>query len=220
MAAAKGDSLKLPEEAYFPDSRNIAFGLNDISDQYNRIEKYQLAEYVPEKVTTQYEVARNLYLYSFNVYRFYMVAQHQALVTLEFAIKEAIGKKKIKKYGEKIKKGGGLAGCLNYIFDKGLVDNSDFPAWINQHKAQAERKYEITKIKEMEEKGLKSIEINYNEIDYDEHTIEYDYLEILSENMPKTRNNFAHGASTLHNQVLSTFENVSIIINKIYLKKK
>ena len=111
MPASRGDELKTPEKAYLPDSRSLAFGLNDIADQFNRIERYELAEYVPEKVATQYEVARNLYLYAYNVYRFYMVAQHQALVVLEFAIKECVGNDEIKRYGKEVKKGRGLAAC-------------------------------------------------------------------------------------------------------------
>lgn len=219
MSVSKGDGLRIPEVAYEPDSRSTAFGLNDIADQYNKIELYTLEDYVPENVATQYEVARNLYLYAFNVYRFYMVAQHQALIALELAIKECIGNKKIKRYGEKIKKGSGLSACLHYIFDKDLVSNEDFSIWRDRCKVDAEHQYQMQKLEEMNKNGMDSIELNYDEINYEEHSLEYDYLEVLSENMPKIRNNHAHGSSTLHNQVLITFENVSVIINKIYATK-
>lgn len=220
MTASKGDTLKKPGEAYLPDSRSPMFGLNAIEDQFNRIKGYELAEYVPEKIATQYEVARNLYLYSYNVYRFYMVAQHQALIALEFAIKECVGKTRIKRYGEKIQKGSGLAACLRYVFDEGLVENKDFPVWQNKRRMDAEQKYNIQKIEEMQEKGLKEIELDYSEINYGEHSLEFDYLEVLSEIMPKIRNNHAHGSNALYNTVLSTFENVSIIINKIFKSTK
>lgn len=88
--------------------------------------------------------------------------------------------------------------------------------WQNQRRMDAEWKYDIQKSEEMRDKGLKEIELYFDEIKYEEHTLEYDFLAVFSENMPKTRNNFAHGASTLHNQVLTIFENVSIIINKIF----
>jgi hypothetical protein len=127
VAISKGDNLRRPTEAYLPDSRSAAFGLNDIADRLKKIEAYKLEEYVPENVATQYEVARNIYLYAFNVYRFHMVAQNQALIALEFAIKDCVGESKIKRYGEKVKKGSGLAGSLNYMFDKGLFENSAFP---------------------------------------------------------------------------------------------
>lgn len=221
MPASKGDNLKKPEETNLPDSRSPMLGLRSITDQYERIQLYELADYVPEKVATQYELARNLYLYAYHVYRFYMVAQHQVLITLEFSIKECIGKKKIKRYGEKIKKGSGLAVCLHYIFDKCLIENTDFPIWQDRRRVDAEHQYQIKKIEEMQEKGLESIELDYDDIDYDDidyegHALELDYLEMLSKNMPDIRNRHAHGTSMLHNQVRTTFENVSVIINKIY----
>ena len=220
MPASKGDSLRKPNEAYLPDGRSSAFGLNNISDQHKKIEVYILEDYVPEKVVTQYEVARNIYLYAYNVYRFYMVAQHQALVALEFAIKECIGKEKIKLYGKKIKKGNGLAACLYYIFDKELIDNADFPIWQHRHRRDAEQKYMSEKSDEMDEKGLEKIELNYNEIVYEEYSLEWDYLKVLSKSMPDLRNMHAHGSTTLYNQVLLTFENVTTIINTIYNPKK
>ena len=220
MPASKGDSLRKPEKAYLADSRSSAFGLNDISDQYERVEVYKLNDYVPEKVATQYEVARNLYLYAYNVYRFYMVAQHQALVALEFAIKECIGNDEIQRYGGEIKKGRGLAACLHYIFDKELVENADFAIWQHRCRIDAEQKDMYAKLNEMTEKDLDEIELNYDEIDYEEDSLELDYLEVLSRILPKIRNSYAHGSSSLHNQVLITFENVSTIINKIYKPEK
>lgn len=216
MTVSKGDNLKTPEEAYLPDSRSPAFGLYDIEDQFNSIKKYELAEYVPEDVATQYEVARNLYLYSYNVYRFYMVAQHQALIALEFALKEYIKFDEAPTSKKKKKNGRGLGASLRYVFDKGLVENADFPAWQNRRRVQAEHKYNIQKIEELKEKGLERISLNYDEINHEEHSLEWDYLEVLSDIIPKIRNDHAHGSSTLHNQVLITFENVSIIINKIF----
>lgn len=46
MPASRGDELKTPEKAYLPDSRSLAFSLNDIADQFNRIERYELAMYL------------------------------------------------------------------------------------------------------------------------------------------------------------------------------
>ena len=69
MQKSKGDSLNTPEEAYLPDSRALATGISDISIQYSNIEPYQLEAYVPESIVNQYEVARNLYLYAFHVYK-------------------------------------------------------------------------------------------------------------------------------------------------------
>lgn len=216
MTVAKGDELRSPEQAFQPDPRSPMFNRHDISDQYDKIAPYRLEEYVPEDVATQYEVARNIYLYAYNVYRFYMVAQHQALVALEYAIKECIGRDEIQRYGGEINKGRGLAASLRYVFDKEMVSNADFPVWRNRRRMDAEHKYGYQKFEEMEKKGLESIKLDFDEIDYEAHELEYDYLDVLSETMPYFRNLHAHGSSHLHNQVLITFENVSVIINKIY----
>jgi hypothetical protein len=216
MTVPKGDELRTPDLAFSPDPRSPMFNRLHISDQYHKIAPYQLEEYVPEEVAAQYEVARNIYLYAYNVYRFYMVAQHQALVSLEYAINECIGKDAIRRYGREINKGRGLSASLRYLFDKGLISNDDFPVWRNRRRMDAEQQYEFQKIAEMEDKGLESIELDFDKIDYEAHELEYDYLEVLSETMPYFRNLHAHGSSHLHNQVLITFENVSVIINKIF----
>lgn len=216
MTVPKGDELRKPEQAFQPDPRSPIFNRHDISDQYDKIAHYKLEEYVPEEVAAQYEVARNIYLYAYNVYRFYIVAQHQALVALEYAIKECVGRDEIRIFGREINKGRGLAASLRYIFEKGLVSNADFPVWRNRRRIDAEQQYEYEKIAEMEERGLESIELDFSEIDYESHELEYDYLEVLCETMPYFRNLHAHGSSHLHNQVLITFENVSVIINKIF----
>jgi len=219
MPASKGDSLRIPEKAYLPDSRSSAFGLNDISDQYERIEVYKLENYVPEKVFTQYEVARNLHLYAYNVYRFYMVAQQQALVVLEMAIKECFDPDVLRQYAKEIGKTRGLYTCLRYVIDKGFIENADFPAWHRGPKLKAEYEYSIAKMQEMREKGLEEIDLNYSEAVVTTTPEDFDYLEVLLNCMPKMRNSHAHGTDMLHNQVLITFENVSTIINKIYKPK-
>jgi len=216
VPANKGDALRTPNNAYLADSRSSAFGLNDITDQYNRIESYCLSDSVPDVVVTQYEVARNLYLYAYNVYRFYMTAHHQVLITLEYAIKHRFGEDEIKRYAKEIGRNRGLATCLKYVFGNAYVINSDFSIWKNKQRIDAENDYQIKKIEEMEEKGLGSIDLDYSEIEYDKYSIEWDYVSVLTEILPKIRNTHAHGSRMLHNQVLLTFENVSVIINKIY----
>jgi len=112
-----------------------------------------------------------------------------------------------------------LAGCLHYVFDKNMVEKEDFPVWKSRRRMDAEQQYQILKLEEMKEKGLDTISLNYDEINYEEHSLEYDYLDVLSESMPFIRNLHAHGTNMLDNQVLITFENVSTIINKIYKPK-
>jgi hypothetical protein len=48
----------------------------------------ELSPKVPENIRKQFDVCRDLMLYAWFVYEFYTVAAHQALVCLEFALRE------------------------------------------------------------------------------------------------------------------------------------
>jgi len=145
-----------------------------------------------------------------------MNAQHQALTVLEMAVKERFGDIVLKSYAKEIGKRPGLHVCLRYIIDKKYIENSDFPTWHKRPQIQAEHEYRISKIKEMDEKELEEIEVDYSEAEITTQAEDFDYLEVLLDYFPKIRNTHAHGTSMLHNQVLLTFENVSIIINKLF----
>jgi len=216
MPASNGDSLHTPDQVCLPEDRNLAFGIHDISVQYDLINQYQLEGCVPEVIATQYEVARNLYLYTFHVYRFYMVAQHQALVVLEMAIKERFGSDEKKKYARSIKKSRGLYVCLRYLLEGGYIENSDFPSWRRRPRVQAEYQLSISKIQEMKAKGLKGIEVDYSVAEVTSEPEDFNYLDTLLDGMPKISNTHAHGSQMLHSQILVTFEDVSIIINKLF----
>jgi len=56
-------------------------------DRHEFIAAYDLNPAVPEDIRVQFDTARNLYLYAWNVYRFHVVAEHQALSTLELALR-------------------------------------------------------------------------------------------------------------------------------------
>jgi hypothetical protein len=57
-----------------------------IKDLHTRMSELSLNSTVPEKVCTGFDTARNLFLYSWFVYRFQTVAELQAYATLEFAL--------------------------------------------------------------------------------------------------------------------------------------
>jgi len=225
MSASKGDEFKSLDNIYLPDPREnlTKIDLNTfqsvertIEDHHRGIAEYSLLDSVPEEITTQYEVARNIYLYAWHAYRFYMVAEHQVLVVLEFAVKRAVGKKKIKRFGEKQRKGSGLAACLCYINNKGLIKNEDFESWHRSRQQCAESKFQMDMIREMSEKGIDEFAYDPDEINVEDFPYEHDYMAILQESLPYIRNDHAHGTTTLHRQVLGSFDVVSTIINKLY----
>jgi len=80
-------------------------------------------------------------------------------------------------------------------------------------------RYEMEKTDEMYAKGLKQIDFDYSEVTVTDADRNWEYLSFLSDFLPELRNHYAHGTSMLHNQVLTTLEVVSEIINQIYPEK-
>jgi hypothetical protein len=62
---------------------------------YRLVEPIKLTEKVPDDVRSHFEIARNLALYSWFVYSFNVVAAMQAYSSLEMALKQKAGKKRI-----------------------------------------------------------------------------------------------------------------------------
>ncbi len=58
-----------------------------IEDHYRRIENISLLQSVPEEVSIQFNIARNLLLYSWYVFRFVPVAELYAYASLEHALR-------------------------------------------------------------------------------------------------------------------------------------
>lgn len=59
-----------------------------VDDGYPNLLQLELSPNVPENVRKQFDVCRDLMLYGWFVCEFYAVAAHQALVCLEFALRE------------------------------------------------------------------------------------------------------------------------------------
>lgn len=59
-----------------------------VDDGYPNLLQLELSPKVPENIRKQFDVCRDLMLYAWFVYEFYTVAAHQALVCLEFALRE------------------------------------------------------------------------------------------------------------------------------------
>ena len=201
-------------------------------DRYNMISEYGLHEGVPDKVATQYDVARDLYIYAWFEYRFYNVAEIQALMALEFALNIRIGKEALKAYikdrkrkhrdatGKGIRISDGMKTLIEYCRDHKLIRNEHFTAWYAQPQKQAEMDMLMASISKMEKEGLQELEVDYSQAEYSSPSIDYDHVEHLVEYVNKIRNNYAHGSSMLHPNVLGTFVMVSEFINAIYQEER
>ncbi len=89
------EKLKPIDKVFEPDFRNLlscpdsnkAFEMH-----YNAISEISLSEDVDDDVRTQFEIARNLFLYSFFYYRFGMTSFKQAAACTELALRRYLGK--------------------------------------------------------------------------------------------------------------------------------
>ena len=203
-----------------------------VEDHYSRIEQYELHGQVPDKIATQYDVARNLYLYAWFEYRFFNVAEANALNVLELAMKRRIGETEIARYikqrnsehkAKTGKKGGirnGMKTLMEYCRDHQLVRNEGFTQWHHHATQQAYKRAEYEQhqwaIAEMERTGATGIPLPNIDIKKLPPDPNYDHLQHLIDRTNKMRNNYNHGSTMLHNMVLGTFETVSEFINQLY----
>lgn len=217
---APAESLRDPASAMNPDPRTSMFvGQSPLSltSHHSAIAAIKLSRDVPVNVAIQFETARNLYLYAWYVYRFYMVAAAQALSTLEFGLRERLPSRLPEPY-QRVRQGNAtLAGLLGYAIDQGLIRNEGFRRWHEsaEHKARQRRSMEA--MRTMIDQQLESMEID--ETDLPEITPEdqcWDLVGVLRESLPRTRNELAHGSSMLTRQVLGTIELVAEILGQLY----
>jgi len=236
------EGLKPIAELLKVDERNLAFvrfnsEINDyqpltLEDHHADIEQYHLENYVPEDIATQYDIARNLYLYSWFEYRFYNVAESKALTVLELALKRRIGEQPLKAYikqrqqehkkstGKKLSLNRGLKVLMEYCRDHKLVNNQGFSAWQQSGKQKAYIKAEEEQRQwatdEMERTGKDEIilpDIYIEDIPPDP---DYNHVQHLVDNTNTLRNTYAHGTTMLYKNVLYTFEMASEFVNQVY----
>ena len=226
------EELRTPESSLLPDARNSMFEGNTKEHLYQSVNQFELADFVPENIQHQYDTARNLFIYGYHVYRFYVVADKQLYSTLEFAIRECVGEDQLWLYlkqkrkelkAQKEKRGNpslGLRLYIGYLIEHKLIQNEDFPQWHHSRARNAEHQYRHEICKKMDEEGLSSHNLDYDEIDLDAYHFDWDLTKVLSETIPALRNGLVHGSSSLYPGVISHFEQTSIIINKMYERTK
>ncbi len=220
------DSFRDPERALEPDPRsNHLVKFEDytqvpqpisLADQHDAVARFKLNAAVPEEVAIHFETAKNLYLYAWFVFRFYPVAEQQALTSLEFALREKLVDF-IKEYKERHPKAGplGLARLLSHARAEGLIRNEALnrQAWAFR---AARQRYVSEKINEMIAADLNEMEFDDSHVVPSEADLQHDWLGVFVKAIPGIRNDYAHGSPTLHHTVLHTFDVVSQLINQLY----
>lgn len=227
----ESDFLKTPQSALNPDPRTKYLVLQDklsnqirqvtLADQNELISAFTLNRNVPEEVIIHFENAKNLYLYSWFVFRFYPVAEQQAFATLEYALRLSFPEF-VKEHSEKnrFKNEPGLKTLLKHAAKIGKIKNDLFPsrfAWASQ---RAKARFSHLKLNEMVESGLIEMEYDDSGIEPSYDDLNHDWITDFIEHIPALRNDLAHGSPTLHHAVIHTFDVVSSMINMLFPEAK
>lgn len=232
------DGLRTLRQLALPDARMRFFlspsGTGSITqeERADLIAVYELHEAVPKDIRVQFDTARNLYLYAWHVYRFHMVAEQQAMSSLELALRtRLISASVIDAEGVYIrtlppKKPGGplrevrtqakLSLLLSLAAEKGVLQNE----WIKNRSAWAARlayrRQREESSRRMTELGITELAIPHDPPRATEAELNFDWIGHLTKTMPGVRNIHAHGSSMLHSTVLWTFEVVHELIEQAF----
>lgn len=219
------DRLRRPDCVCDPDSRThffVKYDMNTgetsprvINNQYEAIACFELNDAVPKDVAIHFETAKNLYLYAWFVYRFYPVAEQQALASLEFALRERFPD--FVKEQER-KRGFGLKKLMSYAIENNHIRNEAFSTRERWAWKRAEMRHSFERMQEMMAAGIESMEVDRSDVVVTQDDLDCDWLKIFRETIPKIRNNYAHGSAHLMPTGLHTFEMVVELINQLYPK--
>lgn len=181
------------------------------------VSHFSLNTTVPDGIAIHFETAKNLYLYAWFVFRFYPVAEQQALASLEFALREKLVDF-VQAFTAKHPKSGGpgLSRLLSHAKSIGLIQNEALAGRYEWALGATKARYSMQKINEMIAAGLDEMEFDDSHLTPTDADLQHDRLGDFIKAIPKIRNDYAHGSSTLHHTVLHTFDLVSQLINQLY----
>lgn len=223
----KSEYLRTAEDALTADPRTrfLVGELNlqnlpqplSLEQQHAKISEYQLNTSVPDEIIISFETAKNLYLYAWFVFRFYPIAQQQALSTLEFALRTRFPEF-VSQYQDKNRgKTPTLKTLLKYAVNEKILQNQHFEFHYEFAKNLAKKRYLFQMLDEMTKAGIDEFEFDDSQVKPSIEDFEHDWLANIIENIPKIRNDHAHGSSTLYHTVLNTFDLVRSMINQLYI---
>ena len=211
LDVAACDALRKPEQVTLADSRSQGVAL---AERYEDIRRFELNPAVPHSIRVHFETAKNLYLYSWFVYRFFPVAEQQALASLEFALRERLPSPENTKNGKSRREG--LSVRLKRAHELGLIRNEGLKIRERMAVMRARERYRFEILEEMIRTGKTAMILYESNIVPSEQDFSHDWLGAFIEALPKLRNEYAHGSHALHPTVLGRFEIVCDLINQLY----
>jgi hypothetical protein len=138
------EKLRPAEHIHEPDPRNALTVWPDpvtgvlrpvrVSDLYDAVSVFSLHAGVPEDIVQHFETVKNVYLYSWFIYRFQPVAELQSLACLEFALRKRLANEI--RAGNLRDKRPGLQSMMKYAIENQLVKNEGFARWIQAEDPQ------------------------------------------------------------------------------------
>jgi len=236
--AGPADGLRTLVEMGQADCRLANFSVRDggifrpigQEDRHEAIKQLELSSAVPETIRVHYDTARNAYLYAWHVYRFHVVAEHQALASLELALRLAAfergfidseGRPVARRVAAarasvKLPRPLALAQLLTLARREGLIRNEQFTRRTQWAEQLARVRRSIEEIQFMQRNNIAEMRLSDEPVVPTNEELEFDWLADLVERLPKLRNEYAHGTQMLHASVLRTFEVVSDLVNQLW----
>jgi hypothetical protein len=179
----------------YPDSKQE---IMTISDWHNEIAAITLNDSVPIDIREQYDIAKNVLLYSWYSYRMRIVAWLYSYSVLENALRE--------KYKSTSGRSPGLYQLLERAIRDGLLNDSGFH----------ETKYKKIILSEQVEDDAILQQVKYVEVPESERKQSTKYIEGLSKAIPSLRNALAHGEHVILEEVLTPMLVNAEIINMLF----
>lgn len=220
------DDFKPWQQVCSPDPRSGYTGAlvdlpNDLSaaiaSHHAQLDGIRLNSSVPGDIRVQFDTAKNLCLYAWFVYRFYPVAEHQALTCLEFALRNRFPERLPKEYWNRYpKREPTLDPLLRYAIDTGVLKNSGFRRWHERARQSARARCELEQLKAVGDSELDEIWFDPDEAIANAQDYGWDLLSVMKESLREIRNAHAHGTTMLHNWAYSTLELVAESINQLF----
>lgn len=187
-----------------------------LQERHAAVAGFELTQAVPVKIRVHFETAKNLYLYAWFVYRFYPVAEQQALATLEFALRERLTGLFPDQFGPSARRRPSLSNLFAEARKEGLITSKGLRATERLARIRADRRVSWERVQEMEARGLNEMQFEDSAVEPLPEDYPHDILNTFAETLPFFRNTYAHGSSILHSSVLGTFEDVTDLVNQLY----
>lgn len=216
-----GDELRAVNQLLIPDLRMKHFvvqtrsGTRPLSqdDRHQSIANLNLNLSVPQDIRVHFDTARNVYLHAWYVYRFHVIAEQHALISLEFALRTALqdagllnGKRAVR----------GLRQLLDTASKAELISNDAFPFREHWAKQLADRRVSLEQSDYMRRNGITTMTFAYEEPVPTGDELDFDWITQFRDSLPTIRNAYAHGSPNLHAGVMRTFEIVWSLINQLF----